>query len=282
MKKIFISAALEALVLIVSPLSVYANLDFPFTVEEGASSLNDIFEEQYDEGNISELYTIPEEPNTVAPDSHQYLYVAKSDGGTLMIGFKANGDTNHVVEIIVSGGWNASSEFMSEVYPAGVLLADSTMTYEDASDVVAQVLEKESGRYDSGNLEYVIEDGYKLSLYCLEEPAINSDGNTEIQEKVTMGESQALKKAQEYLEVSAFSYDGLVEQLMYDQFSEDEAKYAADKCGADWHEQAIAKAKEYLELSSFSAKGLMEQLQYDGFTYIEAYMAVLSLGYTVE
>ena len=65
----------------------------------------------------------------------------------------------------------------------------------------------------------------------------------EHEKSATTGEKNALKKAQSYLSFSAFSYNGLIGQLEYEQYSHDEAVYAADNCGADWNEQAVAKAK---------------------------------------
>ena len=72
------------------------------------------------------------------------------------------------------------------------------------------------------------------------------------------------------MDYSAFSYNGLIEQLEYEGFSSEEAKYGADNCNADWNEQAAKKAKEYLEYSSFSRSGLIDQLVYEGFTQSQA------------
>ena len=52
----------------------------------------------------------------------------------------------------------------------------------------------------------------------------------------TTGEKNALKSAQRYLSFTAFSHDGLVSQLEYEQYSHEEAVYAADNCGVDWKE----------------------------------------------
>ena len=49
----------------------------------------------------------------------------------------------------------------------------------------------------------------------------------------------ALKSADSYLRYSAFSHDGLINQLEYEGYSTEEATYAADNCGADWDEQAL-------------------------------------------
>lgn len=91
---------------------------------------------------------------------------------------------------------------------------------------------------------------------------------------VSSGESNALKSAKNYLSVTAFSYSGLVEQLEYEGYSNSEATYAADNCGADWYEQAVKSAKQYLEVMAFSRSGLIEQLEYEGYTHDQAVYGV--------
>lgn len=87
---------------------------------------------------------------------------------------------------------------------------------------------------------------------------------------MTVGERNALSKAQSYLKSSAFSYTGLIDQLEYSGFSTDEATFAANNCGADWMAQALLKAKSYLGSSALSYSGLIGQLEYSGFTKEEA------------
>ena len=95
---------------------------------------------------------------------------------------------------------------------------------------------------------------------------------------VQTGTEGAVNKAKSYLNVSAFSYTGLVEQLEYEGFSHYEATYGADNCGADWKEQALLKAKSYLNSSAFSESGLTEQLEYEGFTSEQAKYGVRLCG----
>ena len=90
----------------------------------------------------------------------------------------------------------------------------------------------------------------------------------------TFGEKNALEKAHQYLEYSAFSYTGLIDQLEFEGYTRTEAVYAADNCGADWNEQAVKKAKQYLDYSSFSRSELMDQLEFEGFTHAQAEYAV--------
>lgn len=95
----------------------------------------------------------------------------------------------------------------------------------------------------------------------------------------TMGQKNALAKAKSYLDYSAFSYKGLIEQLEYEKFSTADATYAVDNCGADWFEQATKKAKSYLSFMSFSRDGLIEQLEHEGFTHEQAVYGVEQNGY---
>ena len=101
----------------------------------------------------------------------------------------------------------------------------------------------------------------------------------DVESTITLGQSNALEQAKRYVELMGFSYQGLIEQLEYEQYTYEEAVYAADNCGADWKEEAAEKAESYLELMSFSREGLIEQLKYDGFTEEEAEYAVGEAGY---
>lgn len=95
----------------------------------------------------------------------------------------------------------------------------------------------------------------------------------------TLSQKNAVAKAKSYLNYTAFSYAGLIEQLEYEQFSHEDAVYGADHCGANWNEQAAKKAESYLKYSSFSRDGLIDQLLYEGFTQEEAEYGVSSVGF---
>lgn len=94
----------------------------------------------------------------------------------------------------------------------------------------------------------------------------------------TSGENNALSSAKQYLDYSAFSYSGLIDQLKYEGYSNTEATYGADHCGADWDEQALKSAFSYLANSAFSESGLQEQLEYEGFTNSQAKYGVKNCG----
>ena len=94
----------------------------------------------------------------------------------------------------------------------------------------------------------------------------------------TISQKNAVKKAISYLGYSAFSHDGLVAQLEYEQFSHADAVYGADNSGANWNEQAAKKAKQYMEYSAFSRGSLIEQLKYDKFTQGQAEYGANAVG----
>lgn len=109
-----------------------------------------------------------------------------------------------------------------------------------------------------------------------------SEGSGETDESVaniTTGEANALKAAKNYLSVMAFSRDGLYKQLLFEEYTESEAAYAVDNCGADWNEQAAKCAKNYLDTMAFSRDGLIRQLEYEGFTNAQAVYGAEQNGY---
>ena len=97
--------------------------------------------------------------------------------------------------------------------------------------------------------------------------------------EVSKGMENALAKAKLYLKSMSFSYTGLVDQLEYNGYSEEEAIYAVDNCGADWNEEAAKKAKSYIDSMAFSRKELIDQLKYNGFTDEQAEYGVEQVGY---
>jgi len=95
----------------------------------------------------------------------------------------------------------------------------------------------------------------------------------------TTGERNALASAESYLNYTAFSREGLIEQLEFEGFTHSQAVYGTDHCGANWNQQAALKAREYLNYSSFSRQGLIDQLEFEGFTHSQAAYGVDAVGY---
>ena len=94
----------------------------------------------------------------------------------------------------------------------------------------------------------------------------------------TVSQQNALRKAADYLDYTAFSRPGLIGQLEYEKYSTADATWAVDRVTVDWNEQAAKKAKDYLEYTSFSRSGLVDQLLYEGFTPAQAEYGVSTTG----
>ncbi|WKG04653.1 Ltp family lipoprotein [Mycolicibacterium sp. HK-90] len=94
----------------------------------------------------------------------------------------------------------------------------------------------------------------------------------------TASQRNAVRSAKEYLDYSAFSRQGLIEQLEYEGFSTADATFAVDSVPVDWNAQAAKAAKAYLDYSAFSRSGLIEQLEYEGYTPAQAAYGATTAG----
>lgn len=96
---------------------------------------------------------------------------------------------------------------------------------------------------------------------------------------LTMEQEQAVTKGREYLDFASFSRQGLIDQLVYEGFSTEDAAFATDEIAPDWDAQAAQKAAEYLDISAFSRQGLIDQLVFEGFTQAQAEHGAQAVGY---
>ena len=96
---------------------------------------------------------------------------------------------------------------------------------------------------------------------------------------LTMGQKQAVGKGEDYLSFAAFSRKGLIDQLVFEGFSEADAIFAVDYIAPDWNEQAAKKAQDYIDMTSFSRQGLIDQLVFEGFSQAEAEYGVTAVGF---
>ncbi|WP_370936243.1 Ltp family lipoprotein [Amycolatopsis sp. cg13] len=74
---------------------------------------------------------------------------------------------------------------------------------------------------------------------------------------------QARESAQSYLGYTAFSRNGLIDQLSSkygDSYPKNVATQAVDSLDVDWNAQAAKAAQSYLDYTSFSCTGLTQQL----------------------
>lgn len=88
-----------------------------------------------------------------------------------------------------------------------------------------------------------------------------SDGD--VQPEMTSGQKNALRAAENYLDLSGFSKAGLIAQLSSpagDDYSKSDATFAANNVDVDWKEEAVEAAKNYLEITPMSKSALVDQL----------------------
>ena len=103
-----------------------------------------------------------------------------------------------------------------------------------------------------------------------EETKEPTEKQTEKTDNTPIEYQNALDKAESYLNSSAFSKEGLRDQLKFEKYSDDAINYALGKISVDWKTQAVSKAEDYLNTGAFSKDGLYDQLVYEKFTTDEA------------
>lgn len=128
-----------------------------------------------------------------------------------------------------------------------------------------------------GEPETVMQESADVVVGTNPEPVAETPVVT--QNQPTLGERQAIRAAQNYIDFKAFSKSGLIEQLEFEGYSRTEAEYGVDNITVDWNEQAALSAKAYLEYSNFSRTGLIEQLKFEGFTTAQAQYGASAVGY---
>ena len=163
-----------------------------------------------------------------------------------------------------NGGEHVNIYMVDAIKDAHAYTSEDYLLWIDNDTVKYDILRDDSSALSKSHDAEVREAPAETTAPVSEQRELVSEGSTSY--TVSSGERHALQKASEYLDVMAFSYTGLIEQLEYEGFSHYEAVYGADNCGADWNEQAALKAQEYLDVMSMSKSQLIEQLEYEGFT----------------
>ncbi len=94
-------------------------------------------------------------------------------------------------------------------------------------------------------------------------PAPSTPNAKSAPQPLTGPQKNAVRAAQSYLSISAFSRDGLIEQLSSQAgngFNVNDATKAVDSLNVDWNQEAVKSAKQYLQMMGFSCNGLVQQL----------------------
>lgn len=150
-----------------------------------------------------------------------------------------------------------------------------TIVYNETTYVplraAAEMLDKDVG-WDQATQTASIND--KVA----ETPVVKEEEKPVDTVRETVAQKNAVRSAKDYINYTAFSKTGLIEQLEFEGYSNEDATYAVNQLSVDWKEQAAISAKNYLEYTSFSRKGLIEQLEFEGFTKEEAIYGVDQTG----
>lgn len=249
------------------------------------SSAPNSFETTIKENNISIVATTVEETNspqiTEADIQGIWSYYSQEQGYTEQIIFE-NGIAT------CSSVFEAVPDNVSSSVAEYTICSDYISLYFEATDYTNRIectwMGNELVLYkyiktgaDKGNTRiYTKMDSASITQPNNVQPESPHKESTpkETQESVSSGKRNALRSAKDYLSVMPFSYSGLIDQLEYEGYSNSEATYAADNCGADWYEQAVKSAKQYLEVMAFSRSGLIDQLEYEGYTHDQAVYGV--------
>lgn len=198
------------------------------------------------------------------------------------------------VQQVVQGGWFDDNEYY-RVYTNdeyGIWLGDEYFMYDDRQDRTPKILEGDVlnvyGECDGTTtvkraLTDMKEDVVSVKakyIEILEESELDNQNNGDEQDGsgLTIGQSSAMESAKIYLGWQPFSYSGLINQLELEGFSNEDAIYAADNCGADWKENAAEKTKSYMQYS-YTKDEMVERLEKDGFTHEQAVYGAEKNGY---
>lgn len=160
----------------------------------------------------------------------------------------------------------------------GQKVAADTILYNGTTYVplrtTAEMLGKEVG-WDSTTNTASINDKGVVSPPVVEKPVSNTPANNTNE---TVSQKNAVKMANNYIGMMAFSRDGLIKQLEFEGFSNTDASYGVNQLNVNWREQAVKMAKNYLNMMPFSAEGLIQQLEFEGFSNADAVYAVNQVG----
>lgn len=111
-----------------------------------------------------------------------------------------------------------------------------------------------------------------------DEPAKKDKKESE-EPKETTSQEQARISAESYLDMGGFSKTGLIEQLEFEGFSTDDARYAVSAVDVNWKAQAVLSAEGYMDLGGFSKQSLIDRLLFEGFTQDQASAAAKAVGF---
>ncbi|MGO1467318.1 MAG: Ltp family lipoprotein [Microbacterium gubbeenense] len=153
---------------------------------------------------------------------------------------------------------------------------DVTEAPEEPAEEVAEPVVEEEPAAEEEPVEEVVEEAPAEPEPVEGAPAEPAEP---AEPELTLGQQNAVNKAVSYLNYTAFSRSGLIEQLEFEDYSTEDATFAVDYVAPDWNEQAAAKAQNYLDYTEFSRQGLIDQLIFEGYTPEQAEHGATAVGY---
>ncbi|MEA1851700.1 Ltp family lipoprotein [Cytobacillus sp. FSL W7-1323] len=169
-----------------------------------------------------------------------------------------------IIGAIFSGGDDETTQPTEKAEPAST------------EEVATEETDKETEKVKEEDAEEMAEETTEEKEEPKEEP--KEEVKEEKEPELSLSQQNAIQTAVNYLDYTAFSRTGLIEQLEYEGYSNEEATYAVDHIEVDWKEQAVQAGKNYLDFTSFSRSGLIDQLVYEGFSQEHATYAVDQIG----
>ncbi len=243
------------------------------------SSTDDVIDMGISVDDFLDLYLSLLKENDICPNKQKDL-------GSIYFLYFDSSSNNQLIKIIANESQNVSNIVIDKDLNDFIIIFQSSLDLFGISSDAESFLQElnnttmiESNGFvfiNNGDFYSISSNGGTLTDTTYEHSQIPDEDKNE---NKTIGEQNALSSAFDYLDYTAFSYSGLIEQLEYEGFSSKEATYAADNCGADWNEQAAKCAENYISISSFSRSGLIEQLEFEGFTKEQAEYGVKTVGY---
>lgn len=191
-------------------------------------------------------------------------------------------DTWTVAKFDNQGAVMAMTAFMLDGKPSEYIYV-STPEFDDSGKIVSN-----TEHYKEVTGEVFFDDHYCDKVFDTLRQIAGASGNgnnsNDGTEDWTNEQKNAYSSAKQYLQYTAFSRQGLIDQLSSeygDGYPEDVAEFAVEQLEergeVDWYEQAEKSARQYLEYSSFSKKELIDQLSSEygeNFTQDQAEKAV--------
>jgi hypothetical protein len=191
-------------------------------------------------------------PTSAGQDSNQ------SDEGLQTLAYTEGYEGNMGLSAAMLGNFASP-----EAYCDGVLLLHPDYSASEQAD------------YIEGCLDII---SFELGTAGSEDISQETGGEAEEEPTMTVSQMNAVQSAQSYLDYSAFSRKGLIEQLEFEDYTKADATFAVDYVDPNWNEQAAKAAADYLDYSSFSRQGLIDQLIFEGYSQSQAEYGVNQTG----